>query len=211
MNKYLFIGIIAVLVVIIAGFFAFGPHLTEDIKIDILGTGEIEEGGSIHIKLTDKDGNPLKDKTVNVTILDKKGNSLSQVPVKTLKTDSNGKISYSNENLTKGKYIINVTFGGDDKYSANETTKKIKVVEKTTVETTPKESTQTEEVQTSDDSNDNHYESSYEEHPDGNGGTIHQFNWNGMTEYDFDDGFYIYEYDDGHVESGYYPGHGDNV
>ena len=200
MNKYLFIGLMAVLIVIIVGFFAFALHLTEDVKIDVLGNGEIEEGESIHIKLTSKDGTPLEDKEVHVSILNKRGNNyMSQIPTQTLKTDSNGKISYSQENLTKGEYTIKVTFRGDDKYSANETTEKIKIIEKKVIETTPQETTPVSESTTAETESDS---TDFKTPLDDDPYVVEYDEYHGVSEnikyYTYPDGSVVAISDDGH-------------
>ena len=129
-----------------------------------------------------------------------------------------GKATVDLDNIPVGNYTVNVTFEGDEKFSSNTTLENFEIIEKVVVEAQPVEepaqSSVGESYSATDEyysnANDDPYDGMYEEYPDGEGGTVHQFNWGGMTEYDFDDGYYIFEYDDGHVESGYYPGHGNN-
>ena len=210
MNKYVIIILVSVIIIAIVGVFAFTMNTHENVKLSILGS-EIEEGGNIHIKLTNLNETPLKGKHVNVSVIDKNGKIVSN---KSVKIDSNGKGSFSLKGLSKGKYTVNATFDGDDKYSANNTSNNIKITKKKAVKSTPQVTETSETPQTSteptENSNSNNDKNpTYEEYTDANGDTVHKFNWGGgMTEYDYDDGRYIYEYDDGRIESGYFPGHG---
>ena len=149
-NKYLIIIIAVVIIAAVAAAFAFTYHPVQDVKLDVLGNGSVPEDGSVAVKLSTLNGTALKNKKVHVTIFNSKGKMVFN---KTAKTSNNGKASFDLKNVTAGnKYSVNVTFDGDKNYSANATSKKIKIVEKNVVEQTPEPAQTVSEQPTSQDS-----------------------------------------------------------
>lgn len=215
MNKYAVFSLSIILILVICGAVFSMSNTQEPSKIKILGNGSVVEGGTLNIKLTDLEGISLDNRMLNITIMDKNGEKIFE---NSTNTNYIGKATVDLDNIPVGNYTVNVTFEGDEKFSSNTTLENFEIIEKVVVEAQPVEepaqSSVGESYSATDEyysnANDDPYDGMYEEYPDGEGGTVHQFNWGGMTEYDFDDGYYIFEYDDGHVESGYYPGHGNN-
>ena len=124
--------IIILLVIIVAlaaaiGFMLMNPtHTKEPCKIKITSDKEQYKGGELSIVLTDLNKTPLSKEIVNITITDKKGKVVVDDVVK---TNSKGKAKLDLK-LKKGNYKVNVSYGGNENYTGNNTTQKLKIKEK---------------------------------------------------------------------------------
>ena len=137
---------------------------------------------------------------------------------KTVKTSNNGKTTVELKNVTAGKkYTVNVTFDGDKNYSANATSKKIKIFEKKAVETAP-EPVQTASEETSSQSSSQSSQDYNIDDMDGDGnldvfysesynddvGLIQYYNTRGGEHLEvYEDGSYYYMGSDGSEDYGY--------
>ena len=101
-------------------------HAKEPTKIKITSDEEQYEGGELTIKLTDLNKTPLSKQIVNITITNKKGKVVVDDVVK---TDKKGKAKLDLD-LKKGKYKVSVSYGGNENYTGNNTTQKLKIKEK---------------------------------------------------------------------------------
>ena len=127
-NKNIIIILVAIIVVLAVaiGFALFNPTVAkEPTKIKITSDKEQYEGGEISIKLTDLNKTPLSKEIVNITITNKKGKVVVDDVVK---TNSKGKAKLD-LNLKKGNYVVNVTYAGNENYTGNSTTQKLKINE----------------------------------------------------------------------------------
>ena len=126
-NKNIIIILLVIIVILAAviGFLLFNPHAKEPTKIKITSDKEQYEGGELSIKLTDLNKTPISKEIVNVTITNKKG---KVVVDNIVKTDSKGKAKLDLD-LKKGKYTVNVTYDGNENYTGNNTTQKLKIKE----------------------------------------------------------------------------------
>ena len=124
--------IIILLVIIVAlaaavGFMLMNPtNAKEPCKIKITSDKEQYKGGELSIVLTDLNKTPLSKEIVNITITDKKGKVVVDDVVK---TNSKGKAKLDLK-LKKGNYKVNVSYGGNENYTGNNTTQKLKIKEK---------------------------------------------------------------------------------
>lgn len=128
-NKNIIIILVAVVLVfaVVAGvMFMQSGNAKEPCKIKITSDKEQYEGGELSIKLADFNKTPISKEIVNVTITNKKG---KVVVDEVVKTDSKGKAKLDLD-LKKGKYTVNVTYAGNDNYTANSTKQKLTVKEK---------------------------------------------------------------------------------
>lgn len=211
-DKIIIVGLVILIVALLIGLVVMMQAPTkQDTKLTIKSKSTLFEGDKLKVKLTDLNGTPIKGETVNISITDKKGTTDYHSVV----TDKKGVGTLKLEK-SSGRYTVNCTYGGNDNYTGDNTSQKLKIKEKV-VETEQvsssssnnqeSSSSYSESTSTSSDSNvDDPYNGMYEEYKDENGETVHQFNWDGWTEYAYDDGSYRWEFDDGHVEYGQYPG-----
>ena len=127
-NKNIIIILVAIIVILAAaiGFALLNPmHAKEPTKIKITSDKEQYEGGELTIKLTDLNKTPISKQIVNITITNKKG---KVVVDEVVKTDKKGKAKLDLD-LKKGKYKVNVTYGGNENYTGNNTTQKLTIQE----------------------------------------------------------------------------------
>ena len=142
-SKNIIIILIVIIVILAAaiGFMVLKPmHAKEPTKIKVDSNKTLYEGDNLSVKLTDLNKTPLSKQNVNITVKDSKGKVVAN---KTVKTNSKGKAKLD-LNLKKGKYDVNVTYGGNENYTGNNTTQKLTVKEKEkVVESQPTHSTDT--------------------------------------------------------------------
>ena len=133
----LLVIVVVVLAVILGSMFMPSLNAQKDSKIAIVGNKTLHEGDNLTVKLTDLNKTPIGKGAVNVTVTDKKGKVVMNESVK---TNSKGKASVDLD-LKPGKYSVNVTFGGNDNFTGNSTSKNITIEEKA-AEVAPASSTQ---------------------------------------------------------------------
>ena len=127
------IALVVIIIVLAAavGFVLLNPtHAKEPTKIKITSDKSQYEGGNISVKLTNLNGTAISKEIVNITITNNKGKVVVDDVVK---TNSKGKANL-NLNLKKGKYDVNVTYGGNENYTGNNTTQKLTIKEEEVVE-----------------------------------------------------------------------------
>lgn len=159
--------IIILLVIIVAlaaaiGFVLLNPtHAKEPCKIKITSDKEQYEGGELSIVLTDLNNTPLSREIVNITVTDKNG---SIVVDNVVKTNAKGNATFD-LNLEIGEYTVNVTYGGNENYTGNTTTQKLKINEEVVEEPEPSDSSSS----SSGDTNAIYYDSKYNIYYNGEG------------------------------------------
>ena len=125
-NIIMILLVVIVILLIAIGVMFFNPiNAKEPCKIKITSDKEQYEGGELSMKLTDLHKTPMSKEIVNVTITNKKG---KVVVDEVIKTDSKGKAKLDLD-LKKGKYTVNVTYDGNENYTGNNTTQKLKIKE----------------------------------------------------------------------------------
>ena len=130
-NKNIIIILVAVIIVLaaIAGFmFLHSANAKEPTKVKITSDKTQNEGGKLKIQLTDLNKTAISKEKINIIIKNKKG---KVVVNKTVKTNSKGKAKLDLD-LKKGKYKVNVTYGGNENYTGNSTAQKLTIKEVTT-------------------------------------------------------------------------------
>ena len=201
-DKIIIIGLIIIIIALVGiTLYMFNGQQQQSTQIKVIGNKTIEEDGALTVKLSFLNGTGIANKKINIVVIDKNNN---EVLKKTVKTNSKGKASVDLDNISKGKYLVNITFEGDKNFSSNTTSQKIKVIENKIVETTP------EVTQTTETTQEN------EEVPDDLGLSQHKASdWEftgrvGQAEYYSDGkGGELVMYDQGQYE--YYDGHGHGV
>ena len=131
-NQWIIVGLVIVIIALIIGLAVMMQAPTkENVKLTIKNKKVIEEGENVKIQLTDMNGTPIKDQTVNISVTDKDGTTdyhsvvTNEKGVGKLKLDKN-----------PGKYTVNCTYGGNENYTANTTNQTLKIKEKPVEEST---------------------------------------------------------------------------
>ena len=118
----LLIVIIAVLIIGLAAMMSdFGK---EKSNVTIKSNDTISQGDSIKIELTDVNGTPIDNETVNVTIKDKNGTVEKKASVTNKKGVAKVKIDEK-----PGNYTVDVTFSGNDNFTEDKQTQQVEVVD----------------------------------------------------------------------------------
>ena len=147
------VALIAILLVAVGFVFLNPTDAKKPTKIKVISDKEQFEGGELKIKLTDLNKTPLSKEIVNVTITNKKGKVVVDDAVK---TNSKGKAKLDLD-LKKGKYWVNVTYGGNENYTGNNTTQKLKIKEEEKVVEPEPEPIETAEEEVDYNSPDSNY------------------------------------------------------
>ena len=122
-NKIIIIALIVVIAILIIGLVAIMPNFgKEKSNITIKSNDTISQGESIKIKLTDVNGTPIDNETVNVTIKDENGTVEKKVAVTNKKGVAKLKVDED-----PGNYTVDVTFTGNDNFTENSTTQNVEV------------------------------------------------------------------------------------
>ena len=118
-NKNIIIILLIVVVILAAAGFMLLNHSNAKNPTEIKITSDKSqyEGGKLSVKLSDMNSTGISKEIVNITVTDKKGKVVVDDVVK---TNSKGKASLDLD-LKKGKYIVNVTYAGNENYTGNNT------------------------------------------------------------------------------------------
>ena len=197
-NKNIIIILLVIIVVLAVaiGFILLNPtHAKEPTKIKITSEKEQYKDGKLKIQLSDLNKTPLSKEVVNIKITNKKGKVVVDDVVK---TDSKGKAKLDLK-LKKGKYKVNVSYGGNENYTGNNTTQKLTIKEKVKKTASASTSTNSESY----DKYSPQYGTYIREYTDSNG-VQHTEGADGMHE-SYDPNTRIFTFDDGkgHVSSEY--------
>ena len=125
-NRIIILLLIAIIVILIVGVIVFSQLMhKEDCQLKIKDKS-IYVGDSFVVVLTDLNGNPISNETVNFKLTDKGGVTIDE----DVATDSKGKAKLKvDEN---GKYSVECSFSGNGKYSPASVSGSLKVQKATT-------------------------------------------------------------------------------
>ena len=117
-------GVVVVIAVIVGGI-VFAPSADAKFTtIDVLNKGDLGQNGTLYVKLTDNEKTSLSNKTLHVKLTDGKGKVVYDESVKTHAT---GVAIVKLENVSAGKYDLNITFDGDGNYSSSSVSQKLTI------------------------------------------------------------------------------------
>ncbi|WP_405306108.1 hypothetical protein [Methanobrevibacter sp.] len=119
------VAVVIVLAVVAGAMFLQSGNAKEPTKIKITSDKEQYEGGKLKVQLTDLNKTALSKQKVNVIVKNKKG---KVVVNETVKTNSKGKANLDLD-LKKGNYQVKVIYKGNENYTGNNTTQKLKIKE----------------------------------------------------------------------------------
>ena len=189
-NRNIIIILVAVILVLacILGVMFLQPNAKQATKIKITSDKSQYEGGDLSIQLTDKNKTPISKEVVNVTITNSKGKVVVDNVVKT-NSKGNAKLDL---HLKKGKYDVNVSYGGNENYSGDSAAQKL---------TIKKEAPKATESVSSSDSQREEYQIT----PDGWNPREHEVSRypvdNGRERVNYDDGYFVVVDQDGNILS----------
>ena len=147
-NKNIIIILIVIIVVLAAtvGVLFFQQMAKEKSNLKIADKS-INIGDAMVVVLTDTQGNPITNETINIKLTDKDGVTIDEK----IKTNSKGKAKFKMEE--KGKYSVECKFDGNDKYSSTSIADNI-TVKKATTETISQKQTSSDTSSSSSASDD---------------------------------------------------------
>ena len=132
-NKAIIAILLLVIVILVVGLCAmlFSPfHGPEDSVISIESNNVLYSGDDLSVLLTSINKTPISNEFVNVIICDSSGKLVAN---ETVKTDSKGSAKLELD-IESGKYDVDVSFGGNENYTANKTSQKLEIKEVETQE-----------------------------------------------------------------------------
>lgn len=198
-QKIIIILLCVIIAILAAGILAFSPFMAKEDSNIAIADKKIHVGDSLVVKLTDSNGNPISNGTVNVKLTDKNG----AVKDEDIVTNSKGEAKYKMDE--KGKYSVECRFNGDNKHSSSATAGNI------TVETVETEVVNNEEsgnsVSQSQDSDkdESRQREEYQITPDGWDPKEHEVSRepldNGHERVRYDDGYMRVVDEDGNIIS----------
>lgn len=126
-NKIIIALVVVLVVMVAAGVIFLNPgHAKVDSRAVVTSNSTLQDGDNFTIRLTDLNNTPIANQRVNITIIDANGGKNPQA----VTTDANGEGKLQLNGLTPGEYTMNVTYGGNENYTACNTTQKLEMKEK---------------------------------------------------------------------------------
>ena len=121
--------VIAIIVVVIGAFSFLMSHQASpkiDTKITVTSAANLTEGDNISFQLTDINGTPIANQTLNTTVFESSGKTFPMV----LHTDANGKAGFEVNSTMAGQCVVKIKFAGNDKYDGSNATQNIMINKK---------------------------------------------------------------------------------
>ena len=125
-KEFIIAGIVVIIAVMATGII-FAPDTDgKSTTIDVLNKGDLGENSTIYIKLTDDDKTALSGKTVQIKLTNDKNEVVYD---ESAETHATGVAIAQMNNLSAGKYTLNVTYAGDGNYTGSSISQEITVKE----------------------------------------------------------------------------------
>ena len=145
-NKNIIIILILIIVVLATAVgVMFSQQMAKEKSNLKIADKKINVGDSLVVKLTDSQGNPISNETINIKLTDKDGITIDEK----ITTNSKGKAKFTMEEM--GKYSVECRFDGNGKYASASITDNI-TVEKAATKVVSEEQTSSLTSSASDDS-----------------------------------------------------------
>ncbi|WP_295609452.1 Ig-like domain-containing protein [uncultured Methanobrevibacter sp.] len=135
-NKNIIMMLVVIIVVLAAVVGVMSQQMAKEKSNLKIADKKVNVGDSLVVKLTDSQGNPISNETVNIKLTYKNGTAIDEKTA----TNSKGKAKFTMEE--KGKYFVECRFDGNDKYASSSITDNI-TVEKATTKVVSEEQTST--------------------------------------------------------------------
>lgn len=123
-NILIIVAIILIIALVIGAVILIDSPTKKHSRISITSSSTLNEGDNISVKLTDMNGRPIKNETVNITIFGKDGS----INYNSIITNKDG-IGILKLEKSAGKYTNNATFSGNEDYLGNSTSQKFIIKE----------------------------------------------------------------------------------
>ncbi len=136
-NQKTIIALLCVIIALLAVLaIMFSPLMAKDTSNLAIDDKKINAGDSLVVKLTDVNGNPISNETINIKLTDKDGITIDEDVTTNSKGNANLKIEES------GNYSAVCSFDGNNQFASSSTTGNI-TVKKATTEVVDEEQTST--------------------------------------------------------------------
>lgn len=126
-NRNIIIILVVIIVVLAA---AIGVTVSQQMAKEEsnlkIADKKVNAGDSLVVKLTDRNGNPISNETINIKLTDKDGKTVN----KDIKTNSKGKAKYKMGE--KGRYSVECKFNGNGQYASSSVLGNVSVKKATT-------------------------------------------------------------------------------
>ena len=136
-NQKTIIALLCVIIALLAVLaIMFSPLMAKDTSNLAIDDKEINAGDSLVVKLTDVNGNPISNETINIKLTDKDGITIDEKATTNSKGNANLKIEEA------GTYSAACSFDGNNQFSSTSTAGNL-TVKKATTEVVNEEQTST--------------------------------------------------------------------
>ena len=110
-NRIIIILLLVIIIVLLACILTVMPNMNkQDVKLAFISDSTINEGDSIEIQLTDMNGTPLANQSLNVTVTDE-----NKTDYHSILTNGDGKATLDIDK-SAGDYGVSVRYGGNSNY-----------------------------------------------------------------------------------------------
>ena len=136
-NQNTIIALLCVIIALLAVLaIMFSPLMTREASNLAIDDKEINAGDSLVVKLTDGNGNPIPNETINIKLTDKEGTTIDEDITTNSKGNANLKIEET------GNYSVVCSFNGNNQFASTSTAGNV-TVKKATTEVVNEEQTST--------------------------------------------------------------------
>lgn len=123
-KELIIIGIVVILAIVIGSILFAPSDEAKTTSITLLNKGDLGENSTVYLKLKDIEENSLSGKTIHVKITNSKNKVIYNEDVETHAT---GVAMAPLKNMSAGNYTLEVSFDGDENYTASSLSKKITI------------------------------------------------------------------------------------